>query len=188
MRNVKLPDVVAERRGMPADDPFGDAPYVLKTTRDGSFLVYSVGPDGKDDGGAPRLVQWSEFALDPAATLNLVQARLDRGWKPDEQRTIAGFLLSGTLANARTDALEGLQRGVVVVARVEGVDHVRVVREQLQVELVRPPVPVAATLDRRLDAHRAALVGGLGVGFGDRWVFGGVGGVFLSHDKPFRRE
>jgi hypothetical protein len=38
---------------LPVDDPFRDAPYVLKTTDDGGFLVYSVGPDGKDDGGAP---------------------------------------------------------------------------------------------------------------------------------------
>ena len=38
---------------LPVDDPFSDAPYVLKTTGDGGFVVYSVGPDGKDDGGVP---------------------------------------------------------------------------------------------------------------------------------------
>ena len=38
---------------LPADDPFRDAPYVMETTGDGGFLVYSVGPDGKDDAGTP---------------------------------------------------------------------------------------------------------------------------------------
>ncbi len=82
----------------------------------GSGFAEAVSVDARgvsveDDGGAPRLVQWSEFALDPDATLNLVQARLDRDWTRDEQLGIAGFLLSGTLANARSDALEGLERG-----------------------------------------------------------------------------
>jgi len=38
---------------LPVDDRFGSAPCVLKTLGDGGWLVYSVGPDGKDDGGAP---------------------------------------------------------------------------------------------------------------------------------------
>lgn len=38
---------------LPVDDPFSDSPYVLKTMGDGEWRVYSVGPDGKDDGGVP---------------------------------------------------------------------------------------------------------------------------------------
>ena len=49
-----LPATLADLPGgRPTDDPFRDAPLVLKTTGDGGWLLYSVGPDTRDDGGAP---------------------------------------------------------------------------------------------------------------------------------------
>ncbi len=53
-RHGALPDTFADLPvPLPTDDPFGDAPYVLETTEGGGWIVYSVGPDGDDDGGAP---------------------------------------------------------------------------------------------------------------------------------------
>ncbi len=39
--------------GAPAEDPFTGRPLIYRRADDG-FVVYSVGPDGKDNGGAPR--------------------------------------------------------------------------------------------------------------------------------------
>jgi len=66
---IRLGDLVPQFLQALPRDPFGTNGFIYRTQTNG-FLLYSVGPDGKDDGGTPIAARGQSGDI-PSSTLGL---------------------------------------------------------------------------------------------------------------------